>query len=185
MRRAAIEPSAIEWNCYHRPAGLARQWTGVPTQHITGMEEQVDTLRVSEDTVIEIVGRDGDRVLFLRNEHSPHGAVILPDDIRNLIECLSVAAGLLAQEAAATATATPEPGTSWAFGCNLGLAQGTCGQYLTDANSRGAAAGLGGCPSCARRIPDNAQTKAAETAAGLVLPLRAYRSGAADEVNAG
>ena len=145
----------------------------------------MDTLRVSEGVVIEIAGGDGDHVLFLRNEHSPHGAVILPDEIRNLIECLSVAAGLLAQEAAATATATPEPGPAWAFGCTLGLAQEDCGAYLADANSRGAAAGLGGCPSCVHRAADNAKTRTVETAAGLVLPLRAYQVGAADEVNAG
>jgi len=60
----------------------------------------VDTLRVSEDTIIEIVGRDGDHVLFLRNEDSPHGTVIMPSEIHNLIDCLAAGAGLLAQEAA-------------------------------------------------------------------------------------
>jgi len=139
----------------------------------------VDTLRVSEGVVIEIVGRDGDHVLFLRNEDSPHGTVIMPDEIRNLIDCLSVAAGLLAQEAAATATATPEPGPAWAFGCTLGLAQEDCGAYLADANSRGAAAGLGGCPSCAHRELDNAKTQVAETV------WRRVQVGAADEVSAG
>jgi len=141
----------------------------------------MDTLRVSEDTIIEIVGRDGDHVLFLRNEDSPHGTVILLDEIRPLIDALAAAAGLLAQEA----TATASPGTSWAFSCDLGLMQDTCGQYLADANSRGAAAGLGGCPSCVHRAADNAKTRTVETAAGLVLPLRAYQVGAADEVSAG
>ena len=76
--------------------------------------------------------------------------MLWPAEIRRLIDCLAVAAGLLAQEAAA-----PPPGTSWAFGCTLGLAQGTCGEYLAAANSRGAAACLGGCPSCVHRIADN------------------------------
>ena len=69
----------------------------------------MDTLRVSEDTIIEVVGRDGDHVLFLRNENSPNGVVILPDEVKALVNCLSVAAGLLAQEAAAPTAGPLDP----------------------------------------------------------------------------
>jgi len=58
------------------------------------------TLRASEDLVIEVFGEKGDCILFLRNEHSPSGTVILPEEVHDLVECLSVARGLLAQEAA-------------------------------------------------------------------------------------
>jgi len=62
----------------------------------------------------------------------------------------------------ARGAAAATPGTSWAFGCTLGLAQEDCGAYLAAVNSRGAAAGLGGCPSCTHRIADNAITRVAE-----------------------
>ena len=141
----------------------------------------MNTLRVSEDLTIEVHTDDETPLLRLRDKSLEQdgecttGILVWPNEIRGLIDCLAVAAGLLAQEAAAA-----EPGTSWAFGCNLGLAQGTCGAYLADANSRGAAAHLGGCPSCVHRVPDNIRTKTVETAAGLVLPRRAYRAGVSD-----
>ena len=142
----------------------------------------MDTLRASEDLTIEVVTEGETPLLRLRDKSLEQdgecltGVVIWPSEIRNLIDCLAAAAGLLAQGAAATAP----PGTSWAFGCTLGLAQGTRGQYLADANSRGAAAGLDGCPSCTHREPDNARTRTVETAAGLVLPRRGCRSGVSD-----
>ena len=148
----------------------------------------MDTLRVSEDLTLEVHTDDETPLLRLRDASLEQdgecttGILIWPNEVKALIDCLAVAAGLCAQEAA-----TAPPGTSgaWAFGCTLGLAQGTCGAYLADANSRGAAARLGGCPSCAHREPDNAKTRTVETAAGLVLPRRAYQVGAADEVSAG
>jgi len=141
----------------------------------------VDTLRVSEDLTIEVYTDDETPLLRLRDKSLEQdgecttGILIWPNEIKALIDCLAVAAGLLAQGAAAA-----EPGASWAFGCDLGLAQNTCGQYLADANSRGAAANLGGCPSCVHREPDNARTRTVETAASLVLPRRAYRAGVSD-----
>jgi len=141
----------------------------------------VNTLRASSDLTIE-VDADGEAPLLRLRDASLEadgecltGVVIWPSEIRSLIDCLAAAAGLLAQEAAAA-----EPGTFWAFGCDLGLMQGTCGEYLADANSRGAVSGLGGCPSCVHREPDNARTKAVEAVASLVLPQRAYRSGVSD-----
>lgn len=123
----------------------------------------MNTLRVSEDLTIEVHTDDETPLLRLRDKSLEQdgecttGILLWPAEIRRLIDCLAVAAGLLAREAAA-----PPPGTSWAFGCTLRLAQGTCGAYLADANSRGAAASLGGCPSCAHREPDNAKTRVAE-----------------------
>jgi len=141
----------------------------------------VDTLRASEDLTLEVVTEGETPLLRLRDASLEGdgecltGIVIWPSEIRGLIDALAVAAGLLAREAAAAPS-----GTSWAFGCDLGLMQGTCGQYLADANSRGAAANLGGCPSCVHREPDNARTRTVETAASLVLPRRAYRAGVSD-----
>ena len=60
--------------------------------------------------------------------------------------------------------------SAWVFRCNLGLAQDGCGQYLADANSRGAMAHISGCPSCARRVPDNARTWQAEAAVAEASP---------------
>jgi len=139
----------------------------------------VNTLRASADLTIE-VDADGDTPLLRLRDASLEadgecltGVVIWPSEIRGLIDCLSVAAGLLAQGAAAA----PEPGPAWAFGCALGLAQEDCGAYLADPNSRGAAAGLGGCPSCAHREPDNARTKAVDYLARAKRDLAALERG--------
>jgi len=133
-----------------------------------------EPISVSKTLVVRTVDGPGASVAI---ERWGGGMVhIEPGELRALVAALCEAAGLLAQGAAATAP----PGTSWAFGCTLGLAQEDCGAYLADTNSRGAAAGLGGCPSCTHREPDNAKTRMAETAAGLVLPRRAYRSGVSD-----
>lgn len=53
-------------------------------------------------------------------------------------------------------------GSCWVFSCLLGLRQGFCGQYEKDENSRGYAAGYGGCVSCYNRIPANSETETAE-----------------------
>jgi len=52
--------------------------------------------------------------------------------------------------------------STWAFSCKLGLAQESCGSYERDPASRGAKAGLGGCPSCTHRQPYNEETAKVE-----------------------
>ena len=54
--------------------------------------------------------------------------------------------------------------STWIFSCHLGLAQDTCGQYTKDKESRGYAAGIGGCCSCQNREAYNAETTKAEMA---------------------
>ena len=49
----------------------------------------------------------------------------------------------------------------WAFRCRLGLAQGSCGAYEPDPESRGYGR-FGGCPSCVYREPYNRETAVAE-----------------------
>lgn len=51
--------------------------------------------------------------------------------------------------------------STWKFGCNLGLAQDTCGKYKRDKNSRGSSR-YSGCPSCTHRKPEGAATVRAE-----------------------
>lgn len=59
----------------------------------------------------------------------------------------------------------------WAFGCQLGLAQGTCGEYVPDEKARGYGR-WGGCPSCEHRVPRNGARSAESTWAtrGAVKP---------------
>jgi len=51
--------------------------------------------------------------------------------------------------------------STWAFGCQMGLRQDDCGEYVKDKQSRGAGR-FGGCPSCIHRSPYNAETRQAE-----------------------
>ncbi|MCC7354536.1 MAG: hypothetical protein IT330_12370 [Anaerolineae bacterium] len=54
--------------------------------------------------------------------------------------------------------------SKWAFGCELGLRQETCGLHKPDPESRGVHAGYGGCCSCEHREPANPTTETAERA---------------------
>ena len=57
--------------------------------------------------------------------------------------------------------------TGWAYHCELWLKQGACGEYVRDEESRGAAQGYTGCPSCVHRRPADDATQEADIAWGL------------------
>ena len=52
--------------------------------------------------------------------------------------------------------------SSWVYGCKLHLAQGTCGRFELDPNSRGHARGYTGCVACVQRVPANDTTREAD-----------------------
>ncbi len=54
-------------------------------------------------------------------------------------------------------------GDQWAFGCEFGLEQETCGEYTPDPKARGWGR-YSGCASCQFRVPANEATQAAELA---------------------